>query len=280
MRRRGFTLIELLVVIAIIAVLAALFVPAVQRAREAAWRSGCLSRFHQVGIALHSHADTAGAFPRAFSPYRPFSLPSNEYPTWLTSLLPYLGYGHVQAAGAVVYREAVVGLFVCPGDPRTTKKGHYPGLPPGEFTSILAVNGVAYVPGNGPGGIGWPTDGVIYGGPGTSVARVLDGTSCTAVAGERPPAASTGWGWWPYAAFDSSLAVEVRVPFPATCPDFVPYGPGRVANECDAKHFWSTHPGGAHWGFADGSVRFLAYSAAPVLPALVTRDGGEPTPDY
>jgi prepilin-type processing-associated H-X9-DG protein len=35
-------------------------------------------------------------------------------------------------------------------------------------------------------------------------------------------------------------------------------------------------PGGGNWAFADGSVRWLAYSAAPILPALATRAGGEP----
>jgi prepilin-type processing-associated H-X9-DG protein len=40
-------------------------------------------------------------------------------------------------------------------------------------------------------------------------------------------------------------------------------------------HFWSPHSGGANYAFADGSVRFLSYSANPVLPALATRAGNE-----
>jgi prepilin-type processing-associated H-X9-DG protein len=40
-------------------------------------------------------------------------------------------------------------------------------------------------------------------------------------------------------------------------------------------HFWSLHIGGANFVFADGSVHFLPYSAAPILPALASRDGGE-----
>lgn len=57
-----------------------------------------------------------------------------------------------------------------------------------------------------------------------------------------------------------------------------PYSPGRVNNNCDLFHFWSLHPGGANFAFADGSVRFLSYSAASVVPALATRAGGETVP--
>src|SRR5207249_1105130 len=54
-----------------------------------------------------------------------------------------------------------------------------------------------------------------------------------------------------------------------------PYGPGRVTNQCDAFHFWSLHPGGANFLFADGSVQFLSYSAASIMAPLATRAGGE-----
>jgi prepilin-type processing-associated H-X9-DG protein len=50
---------------------------------------------------------------------------------------------------------------------------------------------------------------------------------------------------------------------------------GSVREECDLFQFWSYHPGGANFLWADGSVRFLAYEADAVLPALATRAGGE-----
>ena len=41
-------------------------------------------------------------------------------------------------------------------------------------------------------------------------------------------------------------------------------------------HTRSFHPGGANFGFADGSVKFLKYTTAqPVMTALGTRTGGE-----
>jgi prepilin-type processing-associated H-X9-DG protein len=53
------------------------------------------------------------------------------------------------------------------------------------------------------------------------------------------------------------------------------FGPGNFNNQCDMFHFWSPHSGGGHFLFADGSVHFLSYSAAPILPALASRAGGE-----
>ncbi len=84
--RRGFSLAEVLVVVGIIALLLALLLPALARARESAWRVRCANNLRQLGAAMNAYAnDHRGWVPRDHSPWL-----AERRPYWMAAIGPYL----------------------------------------------------------------------------------------------------------------------------------------------------------------------------------------------
>lgn len=288
-RDRAFSLVELLVVMGIIGLITGLTLPAIQSVREAAARTRCQMNLKQIGLALHNYHDGNGRLPpwTEILPSRP---PSITALYWHALLLPYIEQGPLWEKTQQACLEeplsfrnpphvgiaAVIRLYACPAlgrlpGPLTDKNGIT-----ATYTSYMGVGGSTY----------GADDGVIVSSP-VPLTDITDGTSNTLMVGERPPPDTLQAGWW-YSAVVDSLWVDAGSRGPDgsmpviiqtgnyPCRGPFRFGPGRTANSCDRYHFWSLHPGGAQFLFADCSVHYLKYSAASVLPQLATRAGGEP----
>ena len=313
-RRRGFTLIELLVVIAIIAVLIAMLLPAVQAARESARRMSCTNNLKQMGLGMHNFESANGFFPLVAPYSKGRMIGNNGYDAtppatgsqvgpWTVSILDFAEMGYyfdsvraattvTQVTNAVASLNPVqVAIYLCPSDP-VSANGYLSNNLKYTCTNYLGVTGndeymetnpgasLGFQGSNARNGIFAKTShsGSITPIPFVRISDVTDGTSNTVAIGERPVSPGReSYSLWMVTDLATSLALPSNNTYnfkTCTLPAVYKFDDSKTL--CSLSHFWSYHPGGSNWLFADGSVRFMKYTVnQSTLFALSSRNGGE-----
>jgi prepilin-type N-terminal cleavage/methylation domain-containing protein/prepilin-type processing-associated H-X9-DG protein len=310
-KRRAFSLIELLVVIAVIAILVALLMSAVQRARAAASRVKCQNNLKQVALALHLYHDTNSHFPQGV--YNMMDDGGNVSPqnrrSWLHDTLPYIEQENLfgqfdafMAAGgsALNFPEnaTIIPVLMCPSDPVSPKThtfngGGGTGGSQGFSGNYVVCAGSSYFTD----ATGNPTsstnlNGIFFSQSRISIEDITDGTSNTAFVGEiilSPDVVDNDIRGRYYNPTHGGVHFSTRIPPNTMVPDQfdwcssqpVPRAPCIWTN---VEMFVSTrsyHVGGVNLALADGSVRHVANSVDPtVFQAIGSRNGGEPVGNF
>ncbi|MCI0380843.1 MAG: DUF1559 domain-containing protein, partial [Gemmataceae bacterium] len=270
-RRSAFTLIELLVVIAIIAILIGLLLPAVQKVREAAARTECRNNLKQIGLAMHNFHDRNKKFPPGYvSNVNVAGVDLGPGWGWAAFLLNDLEQDNVHRqinfkldigdpANAFA-RVQSLAVFRCASDDRLDTfipDGVAFSVAHSHYVAVFGSNEIEDGPGRG--------NGIFFRNSATRVASIIDGTSNTLMVGER--SLNLFKNTWTGAVTGADEA-------PALVLGSCDHPPNDAASH--VEDFWSRHPVGVNFLFADGSVRNIGNSIpAAIYQALATRNGGE-----
>lgn len=266
--RRAFTLVELLVVIAIIGVLIALLLPAVQQAREAARRMQCTNGLKQIVLAMHNYEGTFGVYPTGRLGCDGACNPQNGPSTsGFVLLLPFLELDNLYQQFAPYgpdnsfpdsLPETILNTrpaaFVCPSS--TMKESFETGGKNWATASYAMVSG-HYGPSQQTGAkVKWDNSGMFVYRDSHRNRDATDGLSNVMFVGEVISGDLTNHlNRWTVGTrhLDSLRSTEnpLNTP-PGQGITTAPYG------EAYNGAFGSRHPGGANFGYGDGSVHFLA----------------------